>query len=131
MDSTSLFVLLKSIHMLTVATTIVGFLLRAWWMLTDSKLLFAKPVKIFPHVNDTLLLGSALGAGYASNQLPFVDPWLTAKLFGVIAYIVFGAFALHYGKTKPQRIVFLILALLSLIYVLAAAVCRSPLACMG
>ena len=131
MDNSSLFVILKSIHMITVVTTIVGFLLRAWWMLTDSKLLFAKPVKIFPHVNDTLLLGSALGAGYVSNQLPFVDPWLTAKLGGVIAYIIFGAFALHYGRTKSQRIVFLILALASLSYVLAVAVCRSPLACMG
>ncbi len=131
MEASSLFTLLKSIHLITVATTILGFLLRAWWMLTDSKLLFAKPVRIFPHVNDTVLLSSALGAGYVSNQLPFVDAWLTAKLAGVIAYIVFGAFALHYGKTKQQRILFLILALTSLAYVLAVATCRSPLACLG
>ncbi len=117
--------------MITVATTLVGFLVRAWWMLSDSKLLFAKPVKIFPHVNDTILLGSALATGYVSGQLPFVDPWLTAKLVGVIAYIVFGAFGLHYGKTKQQRIIFLILALASFAYVITVAVCRSPLACMG
>ncbi len=131
MDDSSLFVILKSIHMITVATTLVGFLVRAWWMLSDSKLLFAKPVKIFPHVNDTILLGSALATGYVSGQLPFVDPWLTAKLVGVIAYIVFGAFGLHYGKTKQQRIIFLILALASFAYVITVAVCRSPLACMG
>lgn len=126
-DATSLFALLKSLHLITVLITLIGFLLRAWWMISDSPLLFAKPVKIFPHVNDTLLLGTALGAGYVSGQLPFVDPWLTAKLIGVIAYIVFGAFGLHYGKTKPIRIMFLLAALLSFSYVIAVAVTRNPL----
>jgi|TARA_B110000914_G_scaffold211447_2_gene211527 uncharacterized membrane protein SirB2 len=130
-DNTSLFILLKNIHMITVATTLVGFLVRAWWMLTDSKLLFAKPVKIFPHVNDTLLIGSALGAGYVSGQLPFVDSWLTAKLIGLVAYIVLSSFALRYGKTKSQRIVYLVLAFVAIGYVLAVAVCRNPLACMS
>lgn len=131
MDNTTLFTTLKSIHLITVALTLTGFLLRAWWMVTESKLLYAKPVKIFPHVNDTVLLATALGAGFVSGQYPFVDSWLTAKLIGVIAYIVFGAFGLHYGKTKQQRIVFLLLALASFGYVIAVAACRSPLACMA
>lgn len=126
MDDTTLFTLLRSLHLITVTITLIGFLVRAWWMLRDSPLLYAKPVKIFPHVNDTVLLATALGAGYVSGQLPFQDPWLTAKLTGVIAYIVFGAFGLHYGKTKGQRIVFLLLALASFCYVIAVAATRNP-----
>lgn len=126
MDDSSLFLLLRNIHLITVALTLTGFLLRAYWMLTDSPLLFAKPVKIFPHVNDTVLLLTALGAGYLSGQLPFQDAWLTAKLVGVVAYIVFGAFGLHYGKTKKQRIIYLLLALASFGYVVAVAATRSP-----
>jgi len=96
-------------------------------MLKDSPLLFAKPVKIFPHVNDTVLLLTALSAGYVSGQLPFADAWLTAKLAGVIAYIVFGAFGLHYGKTKAKRCIFLLAALASFGYVIAVAATRNPL----
>jgi uncharacterized membrane protein SirB2 len=131
MDDSSLFVILKSIHMVAVTTTLAGLLVRGWWMLSDSKLLSAKPVKIFPHANDTVLISSALAAGYVSGQLPFVDPWLTAKLFGVIAYVVFSAGAFTFGKTKQQRIIFLILAAATFAYIILVAACRSPVACIS
>ena len=99
MDDTSLFSILKSIHMVAVSTTFAGLIIRGWWLLNDSKLLFSKPVKIFPHANDTVLLSSALATSYISSQLPFIDSWLTAKLFGVIAYVIFAALAFQYGKS--------------------------------
>jgi uncharacterized membrane protein SirB2 len=117
----------KSIHMITLTITIVGFILRGILMLRESPLLNAKPVKILPHVNDTLLLVSALWAGALINQYPFVDAWLTAKIMGALAYIVFGAFALTYGKTKQVRITCFILALLCFGYVVAVAATKNPL----
>jgi uncharacterized membrane protein SirB2 len=126
-----MFVVAKSIHLITVTITIVFFLLRGVWMVRQSKLLQTKPVKILPHVNDTVLLLSALWAASMIGQYPFVDAWLTAKLLGVVVYIVLGAIALTYGKTQRQKHVAFVAALLAFGYVVAVAACRNPLACMS
>lgn len=61
-----------------------------------------KWVKITPHVIDTLLLFSALGLCVVINQYPFVNNWLTEKLFAVIAYIIMGYVCLK-GRTVAIR----------------------------
>jgi uncharacterized membrane protein SirB2 len=121
------FTLAKSIHMITLLITITGFILRGIWMVKGSPLLHARAVKMVPHVNDTVLLASAVWAGTLINQYPFVDAWLTAKILGAIAYILFGAVALTYGKTKQIRISCFIMALLSFAYVVAVATTKNPL----
>jgi uncharacterized membrane protein SirB2 len=95
-------------------------------MFTESNQLKARLTKIFPHVVDTLLLGSALVMAYLSGQYPFVQGWLTAKFFGLLAYIACGTMALKRGKTMVARIVFLCLAVLSYIYIVSVALTRSP-----
>jgi uncharacterized membrane protein SirB2 len=121
------FTLAKSIHLITLTITITGFILRGIWMVKGSPLLHARAVKIVPHVNDTVLLISAVWTGALINQYPFVDAWLTAKILGAIAYILFGAVALTYGKTKQIRISCFIMALLSFAYVVAVATTKNPL----
>ncbi|MGI9309759.1 MAG: SirB2 family protein, partial [Gammaproteobacteria bacterium] len=83
---TDMFVVARSVHLITVTITIAFFLVRGVWMIRQSSLLQAKPVKILPHVNDTVLLLSALWAASMMGQYPFVDAWLTAKLLGVVVY---------------------------------------------
>jgi len=61
-------------------------------------------VKIVPHVVDTCLLASAAALAYAIDQYPFVDSWLTAKVFGLLLYIVLGMVALRYGRSMQMRI---------------------------
>jgi uncharacterized membrane protein SirB2 len=126
MDNMQLFTVMKTVHMITLLITICGFVLRGFWMMRDSALLQAKPVKILPHVNDTILLISAVWTGLLINQYPFVDAWLTAKIFGAIAYIILGAIALTYGRTKPLRIGSFIGALACFGYVVAVATTRNP-----
>jgi len=113
--------------MLTLVITITGFILRGVWMMSGSPLLHARPVKILPHINDTLLLFSALWAGSLINQYPFLNNWLTAKVLGAIAYILFGAFALNYGHTKKIRIACFVMALVCFAYVVGVAITRNPL----
>ena len=55
-------------------------------------------VKIVPHVVDTLLLVSALTLVFWSDQYPFEQPWLTAKVLALIVYIALGTIALKRGK---------------------------------
>jgi uncharacterized membrane protein SirB2 len=96
-------------------------------MLRGSSLLKSRAARILPHVVDTLLLASALAMAWLSGQYPFAQSWLTAKLFGLLAYIGCGTIALKHGRTRPVRALFLLLALLAYAYIVSVALTRSPL----
>lgn len=117
---------LKYFHVTCVVLSGLGFCLRGWWMFLESPKLNAWLTRVLPHALDSLLLGSALTMVYLSGQYPFVQGWLTAKLFGLLAYIVFGAIALKRGKTKAVRLTFFALAVLAYGYIVGAALSRSP-----
>ena len=96
-------------------------------MLNDAPGLQARLAKVVPHVVDTVLLGSALVMAWQSAQYPFVQGWLTAKFFGLLAYIVCGTMALKRARTKGQRGLFLVLALLAYAYIVGVALTRNTL----
>ena len=121
------YILLKHLHVTAVAVSGAGFLLRGLLMLRDSPLLQRRVFKILPHVIDTILLGSAIAMAVISAQYPFVQPWLTAKFFGLLAYIVFGMMALKRGRTKGQRAAWSLAALLAFAYIVSVALARDPL----
>ena len=126
-DNIALFNVVRSIHLVTLTITILGFMVRGYWMITESALLRAKPARVLPHINDTVLLISAVWTAALIGQYPFVDGWLTAKIVGALAYIVCGAFALTYANTKQIRISFLLAALACFGYVVMVAVTKNPL----
>ena len=97
------------------------FLLRGIWMLRESSLLAQRWVRIVPHVVDTLLLTSALTMVIWSEQYPFVQNWLTAKVLALILYLGLGAIALKYGKRKSVRVCALALALIIFLYIASVA----------
>ena len=118
---------LKHLHATCVVLSGLGFALRGWWMLNDSPLLKARLTRVVPHVVDTLLLGSALLMAWQSSQYPFAQGWLTAKFFGLLAYILCGTMALKRARTRGGRVVFLVLALLAYAYIVGVALTRNPL----
>jgi uncharacterized membrane protein SirB2 len=118
---------LKHLHVTCVVLSGLGFALRGLWMLNDSPLLRARLTRVVPHVVDTLLLGSALLMAWQSSQYPFAQGWLTAKFFGLLAYILCGTMALKRARTKGRRVVFLVLALLAYAYIVGVALARNPL----
>ena len=117
---------LKTIHITCVAVTFVLFSGRGVLMLVDSPLLKARFVRIAPHVNDTLLLGSALWMAVISGHYPFAESWLTAKLVALIVYIWLGMIALSHGRTKGSRETAWVFALLVFAYIVGVALTRSP-----
>jgi uncharacterized membrane protein SirB2 len=121
------YLILKNLHLATIAITLTLFLLRGFWMMADSPRLQARWVRIVPHVNDTLLLASGIGLAVLIQQYPLVHGWLSAKLFALIAYIVLGTIALKRGKTRGQRIAAWIAALLVFGYMATVAVAHDPL----
>ena len=122
----SAYLLVKNLHVAMVALSLAGFAARGALMLAGSRLLDARFVRIAPHVVDTLLLGSALWLCGFLKQYPFVQPWLTAKVLGLLAYIALGAVALRRGRTFRVRAVCLLLALAAAAYVVAVALTRDP-----
>lgn len=118
---------LKYIHVGSVILSIGGFILRGILMLRDSPLLHARPVRIVPHVIDTILLLSAIGLALNIRQYPFVHGWLTAKVLALIAYIVAGAVALRYGRSKRVRALAWIAAIAIFAYIVAVARTRAAM----
>jgi uncharacterized membrane protein SirB2 len=120
------YLLLKHLHLTCVALSGFGFAVRGVWMLCDSPMLTRRWVRIVPHVVDTLLLGSAIALAVSSSQYPFVDSWLTAKVVGLLVYIVCGTLALKRAKSKATRAAFLVAAVLAFAYIVSVALARSP-----
>lgn len=122
-----IYVALKHLHVTCVVLSGLGFCLRGWWMLRESPALQQRLARVLPHIVDTLLLGSALSMAVLSGQYPFVQGWLTAKLGGLLAYILLGTMALKRGRSKAIRTRYLVLALLAYGYIVSVALSRNPL----
>lgn len=117
--------MIKLIHMSTAYISISLFIIRGIWVFNDSGMMQRKWVKIVPHVNDTILLVSAIFLAVGIQQYPFVQSWLTAKFVALLVYIILGMFALKRAKTKNQKIVFFVLALMTFVYVVMVATTRN------
>jgi uncharacterized membrane protein SirB2 len=116
--------LLRTLHIATVYLTLILFLLRGFWMLTDSGMLNARWTRIAPHINDTLLLFAAIAMLVVGGLNPLEQPWLLAKILGLLAYIGLGTLALKRGKTKSARVKALVAALATFAYIMAVAITK-------
>lgn len=122
---TRMYTTLKLIHMAAATLTISGFILRGFWMLSDSPRLQHPLVRVLPHVIDTVFLFAGIGLIMTLN-LPLLLPgWLQIKIAALLVYIVLGTIALKRGKTKRVRAVAFILALLTFAYVMGVALSKS------
>ena len=119
--------LVKTIHVTCAILTISGFTLRGVWMLRASPLLNNPWVKVLPHIVDTLLLGAGILLAINIHQYPGTHAWLTAKVLGLLAYIVLGSIALKRGGTKTIRVAAWIAATLVFFYIVSVALTRSAM----
>ncbi len=103
------------------------FILRGIWVFRESTMMSKKWVKIVPHINDSVLLISAIFLTVELQQYPFVDTWLTVKFIALIIYILLGMFALKRAKSMKNKVLFFILALLTFAYIISVALTRMPL----
>ncbi len=118
------YAILRSLHIATVHATLILFLLRSFWMLTDSPRLQARWIRVVPHVNDSPLLFAAIAMLVVGGWNPLAQPWLPAKIIGLLAYIGLGTMALKRGKTKAIRVKALIAALGIFGYIVAVAITK-------
>ena len=120
------YVALRELHIACVVLSYAGFVVRGVWMMRDAPLLAARWVRIAPHVNDTLLLATAIALAVMSGQYPLQQGWLTAKVIALVLYIALGMVALRPGRTRTRRVAAWIAAQLVFLYIVAVAVTRNP-----
>ena len=111
----------KNIHVGCVILSLGGFAARGALMLAGSPVLHARFVRIAPHVVDTVLLASALWLAWIIRQYPFVDGWLTAKVVGLVVYIVLGAIAL-----RRRSVAAFVAAAATAFYIVSVALTHDP-----
>lgn len=121
------YTLLKHLHISCAAASYTLFVLRGIWTLCESGIMRQRWVKIVPHVIDTALLSSAFALAYMIGQYPFVDGWLTAKVFALLLYIGLGFVALKYGKNKVTRLSAWLVAQIVFVYIVLVAVNHNPI----
>ena len=122
-----MYIAFKHLHMALALVTLISFCIRSYWAFTGSILLNNKIVKVLPHIIDTIFLLSAICLMIILHQCPVIHAWLTAKLIGLLAYIMFGVLAIKKAKTNLQRFVYFSLATACFIYTGAVAITKNAL----
>lgn len=122
------YVLLKSVHVTAVATSLSLFVLRAIWRMRESPRLAERWVRVAPHVVDTVLLAAGIGLAVMIENYPGTHAWLTAKVAGLVAYVVLGSIAIRRGRTAAARAAAFAGALAVFAYIVGVAMTKSPLA---
>ena len=120
------YLLLKTIHASCAVLSGTGFVVRFAWMLRASPRLGARFVRVAPHVIDTALLASAIALAWISGAVPLRGDWLTAKIAGLLAYIVIGSVALRRGRTRAGRASAGAVAIAIFAWIVSVALTKSP-----
>ena len=117
---------LKLVHVGAVVLSGIGFAVRYAWS-RRRPLATSGPVRVAPHVVDTVLLASALALAWIGGFNPLKVPWLEAKLAGLVLYILIGTIALKRGRTPRMRAAAFGAALFAYGYIVTVALTKSPL----
>jgi uncharacterized membrane protein SirB2 len=116
---------LKYSHMLLALVSISGFVLRWWWLQSGSALLAHRLTRVVPHVVDSLFLLTGIWLTFVIHQYPIAHHWLTAKVIGLVVYIVLGSLALKRARTANGRKLAFVAALIVFAWIASVARTRT------
>ena len=122
-----MYLIVKDIHVTFATLTILGFLLRAYWRTSGSKLHQNRAIKTVPHAIDALFLATGIWLIMMLNINPLQHPWLLAKFVAIFAYVGLGMVAFRFGRTPRTRSLAFVGALASFAFVVGAALSKDPL----
>jgi uncharacterized membrane protein SirB2 len=122
-----MYLIIKNIHVTFATLTIVGFLLRAYWKASGSRLHRIRATKIVPHTIDALFLATGIWLIMMLDMNPLQHPWLLAKFAAIFAYVGLGMVAFRFGRTPHIRSLAFVGAVASFAFVVGAALIKSPM----
>jgi len=117
----SLYLIIKKLHMYIALTSGSFFILRWMLLMFNLKCANNKYIRYASYLIDSLLLSLAIYLIYILPKTYFNNGWIYLKILLVINYIILGSFAIKRAKTKINKIICFILAILifSQIYFIA------------
>ncbi|HEY9278743.1 MAG TPA: SirB2 family protein [Eoetvoesiella sp.] len=118
------YIAIKHLHMTAAILSILFFMVRAFWSVTGSAKLQLKFVKIAPHIIDTVLLVCGI---FLASVIGASQPWILAKVVGVLLYIGVGTLAIKRGKTPQIRAIAALIAIAIFFYIVGVAISHSPM----
>jgi uncharacterized membrane protein SirB2 len=119
-----MYLALKHLHLTLIAIAFTLFLLRSFWLITNSPQLQKKLFKILPHPINLLMILSGFAVAYAAS-IPLSSPWIIAKLTALVVFVVLGLLTFK-QTTKSRQILFFSAALLTFVYIVSVAVTKLP-----
>ena len=118
---------IRTVHIGAVLLSGSLFLVRViGHNLLNSKWPMASPLRYLVWTVDTILLTAALMLMTIIQQFPFVDAWLTMKLFLLIADIVIGWWAFR-AQRKDVRLACSVAAITTFVFIITVARTHNPL----
>ena len=119
------YLVLRHLHISCAAISITLFVVRGTCQTAGWQWRQWRWLRIAPHLVDTVLLVAAISLAWRSQQYPFAQNWLSAKVVALLVYIGLGSLALRTGASRTvQRAAFLG-ALLTVAYIVGVAMTRS------
>ncbi|MEO7243159.1 MAG: SirB2 family protein [Variovorax sp.] len=116
--------ILKAVHVTCVVLSGIGFSARGWGSFAGARWMRSRAARTLPHVVDSVLLLSALALVFARGA--GIEPWLAAKIVGLLIYIALGLKALQPGRDKGLRIAAWIGALATFTWIVSVALTKDP-----
>ena len=96
----------------------------------NSGMLSKKWVKILPHIISTILLVSGIVLAVELNMSPGSQPWIMAKIIGLVVYIGLGVAAFKVPNPTARKLLW-ISALIVFAYIVSVAISKNPLGFFG
>jgi len=116
---------LKLIHIGSAVLTVAGFTLRGLWSLSGSDWLQKRPVRVLPHLVDTVFLLSGIGLILVLHLDLMQQAWLLSKISALVLYIGLGMLALRRQLPLAVRAAAFAAALLTFAYIAGVALTKS------
>ncbi|HLR13302.1 MAG TPA: SirB2 family protein [Burkholderiaceae bacterium] len=114
---------IKHLHVTSAVLSILFFMIRAWWSVTENALLQTRLVRVLPHIIDTILL--VCGVLLAIWIGPW-QAWIGAKIIALLLYIAIGMVAIRRGRTPHARALAAVVAVLIFFYIVGVALTHNP-----
>lgn len=125
-----MYLALKHIHLTFVALSLLAFFVRGVWLFMNSSMLSKKWVKILPHIISTILLVSGITLAVHLGLSPGSQPWLIAKIIGLVIYIGLGVATFKVPNPATRKILW-VCALIVFAYIVSVAITKNPLGFFG
>lgn len=119
--------LLKLVHILCVLISGTLFIYRYVRLSTKPEQALAKALKVVPHINDTVLLASAIGMLSLIGLNPFTTPWLLAKILALAGYVLLGTVCMRSRPGSRRQTVSFVAAISVFAYIVLVGISKQAM----